>query len=62
MSIGRRLSERAVVKENKLGWVCLQQRRLSPRARHKQSLMDVSVESAMNCVVGGHSNIGDLIE
>ena len=29
MSIRRRLSERAVVKEKKLGWVCLQQRRLA---------------------------------
>jgi len=31
MTIRRRLSERAVVKENKLGWMCLQQRRLTPK-------------------------------
>jgi len=30
MRIERRLSERAVVKEKKLGWVYLQQRRLTP--------------------------------
>jgi len=30
MIVIRRLSERAVVKENKLGWMYLQQRRLTP--------------------------------
>jgi len=30
MSIRRRLSERAVVKEKRLGWVYLQERRLTP--------------------------------
>ena len=62
MSVRRRLSERAVMKENKLGWVCLQQRRLSPRVRCRQSLMDVSVERTMNHVIGECSNIGYLIE
>jgi len=30
MTIRRRLSKRAVVKENRLGCMCLQQRRLTP--------------------------------
>jgi len=32
------------------------------RVGHRQSLMDMSIERAMNCVVGECSNIGDLIE
>jgi len=62
MSIRGRLSERVVMKENELGWVCLQQRRLSPRTRHKQSLMDVSVEKVKTHVVGKCSDVGDLID
>jgi len=31
MNIGRRLSERAVVKENELGQMYLQQRRITPK-------------------------------
>jgi len=31
MIIKEKLSERAVVKENGLGWVCLQERRITPK-------------------------------
>jgi len=73
MTIGRRLSKRAVVKENKLRQMCLQQRRLTPK--NYLARVTIRSRSKMQTVTNGHvgpkwmnrvsrkcPNAGDLVE
>jgi len=54
MSVGRRLSERAVMKENKLRQVCLQQRRLTPN----EDLARVTTKSRSKTQTVTNGNVG----